>query len=197
MKVPVRIAILVIVVCAFYTYVGNSVPQAEQHPPKAVGNTASDRLPPLGEGENLSAHASPRRAISSTSSAVIWSDRALNRWARLVCYQSFSEELLPPELRSANPLGLLRLVNGQWTKDGVDIPGATGSTLDLSVAGNGDRGNVIRVRATPNDGTVNGTAATSSPLTIGDSAPSGTVALNDHAPDTNAVLTATAPVTFS
>jgi mono/diheme cytochrome c family protein len=41
MKVPVRIAILVVAVCAFYTYVGNSVPQAEQHPPKDVGAGAS------------------------------------------------------------------------------------------------------------------------------------------------------------
>jgi len=41
MKVPVRIAILVLCVCVFYTYVGNSVPQAEQHPPKDVGAGAS------------------------------------------------------------------------------------------------------------------------------------------------------------
>lgn len=41
MKVPVRIAILVISACVFYTYVGNSVPQVEQHPPKDVGAGAS------------------------------------------------------------------------------------------------------------------------------------------------------------
>lgn len=41
MKVPLRIAALVVVVCVFYTYVGNSVPQAEQHPPKEVGSGAS------------------------------------------------------------------------------------------------------------------------------------------------------------
>ena len=36
----------------------------------------------------------------------------------------------------------------QWTKNGTDIAGATGATLNLATAGNGDRGDVIRVRAT-------------------------------------------------
>jgi NADP-dependent aldehyde dehydrogenase len=34
-----------------------------------------------------------------------------------VCYQGFSDDLLPAELRNANPLGLLRLVNGKPTRD--------------------------------------------------------------------------------
>ena len=79
----------------------------------------------------------------------------------------------------------------QWTKNGTLISGATGPTLDLSVAGNGDRGDVIRAVVTPNDGSVNGTAQTSSPLTVGDTAPTASVVLNTHAPDTNATLTAT------
>ena len=40
----------------------------------------------------------------------------------------------------------------QWTKNGVDIAGATASTLNLATAGNGDRGDQIRVRATASDG---------------------------------------------
>ena len=39
---------------------------------------------------------------------------AHDRWARLICYQNFSESLLPPELQSANPLGVRRMVNGEW-----------------------------------------------------------------------------------
>ena len=42
----------------------------------------------------------------------------------------------------------------QWIRAGLDIPGATGSTLDLATAGNGDHGDLITVRATVNDGTV-------------------------------------------
>ena len=64
-------------------------------------------------------HSGPYPATSDGGRSTSVGTRALNRWARLVCYQGFSEDLLPPELRSANPLGLLRLVNGQWTRDAV------------------------------------------------------------------------------
>ena len=40
---------------------------------------------------------------------------ALLRFARPVCYQSFPAALLPPALQDANPLGLMRLVNGART----------------------------------------------------------------------------------
>ncbi|MSU46266.1 MAG: aldehyde dehydrogenase (NADP(+)) [Lacunisphaera sp.] len=60
-------------------------------------------------------HGGPYPATSDGGRSTSVGTRALNRWARLVCYQSFSDDLLPPELQNANPLGLLRLVNGQWT----------------------------------------------------------------------------------
>jgi alpha-ketoglutaric semialdehyde dehydrogenase len=61
-------------------------------------------------------HGGPYPATSDGGRSTSVGTRALNRWARLLCYQSFAEELLPAELQSANPLGLLRLVNGEWTK---------------------------------------------------------------------------------
>jgi NADP-dependent aldehyde dehydrogenase len=39
---------------------------------------------------------------------------AIKRWCRPVCYQNVPEGFLPPELRTANPLNIRRLVNGQW-----------------------------------------------------------------------------------
>lgn len=60
-------------------------------------------------------HAGPYPATSDGGRSTSVGTRALNRWARLVCYQNFSDELLPAELRDANPLGLRRLVNGEWT----------------------------------------------------------------------------------
>ena len=42
----------------------------------------------------------------------------------------------------------------QWTRNGTDIAGATASTLNLATAGNGDRGDLIRVRVTVNDGSL-------------------------------------------
>jgi NADP-dependent aldehyde dehydrogenase len=44
---------------------------------------------------------------------------AILRFARPVCYQGFADDLLPPALQNANPLGLLRLVDGQPTRDAV------------------------------------------------------------------------------
>ncbi len=44
---------------------------------------------------------------------------AMLRFARPVCYQALGEELLPEPLKNSNPLGLLRLVNGQPTRDPI------------------------------------------------------------------------------
>ncbi|HVU24995.1 MAG TPA: aldehyde dehydrogenase (NADP(+)) [Opitutus sp.] len=44
---------------------------------------------------------------------------AIYRFARPVCYQNFPDALLPAELQDANPLGLLRLVDGACTRDPV------------------------------------------------------------------------------
>ncbi len=57
--------------------------------------------------------------------------------------------------------------------------------------GDGDRGDVIAVTVTPNDGTLGGAAVTDT-ATVGDTAPVATVSLNSHAPLTNDVLVATA-----
>lgn len=44
---------------------------------------------------------------------------AILRFARPVCYQTFPDALLPTALQDANPLGLLRLVDGKYTRDAV------------------------------------------------------------------------------
>ena len=49
----------------------------------------------------------------------------------------------------------------QWLKNGVDLTGETGSTLNLGVAGNGDRGDQISVRVTASDGVATSAAVTS------------------------------------
>lgn len=61
-------------------------------------------------------HGGPYPATSDGGRSTSVGTRALNRWTRLVCYQGFPDELLPPELQDANPLGLLRMVNGEPTK---------------------------------------------------------------------------------
>ena len=44
---------------------------------------------------------------------------AIYRWARPVCYQDFPQAALPEDLRNGNPNGILRLVNGKYTREAV------------------------------------------------------------------------------
>jgi alpha-ketoglutaric semialdehyde dehydrogenase len=61
-------------------------------------------------------HGGPYPATSDGGRSTSVGTRALGRWARPVCYQGFSDDLLPAELQNANPLGVWRLVNGELTK---------------------------------------------------------------------------------
>ncbi|UCH95237.1 MAG: aldehyde dehydrogenase (NADP(+)) [Candidatus Aminicenantes bacterium] len=44
---------------------------------------------------------------------------AIKRFVRPVCYQDFPQASLPDELKDVNPLNILRMVNGEWTKDKI------------------------------------------------------------------------------
>ncbi|RYX80740.1 hypothetical protein EON83_27305 [bacterium] len=80
----------------------------------------------------------------------------------------------------------------QWNKNGSAIGGATGSTLDLSVIGNGDKGNTITVTVVANDGKDDSAPFTSAPLTVGNTAPTmTTVSISPTDPKTDTILTAT------
>ncbi|HYU67028.1 MAG TPA: LamG-like jellyroll fold domain-containing protein, partial [Jatrophihabitantaceae bacterium] len=81
----------------------------------------------------------------------------------------------------------------QWSKNGTDIAAATAATLDLSVLGNGNRGDAIRVRVTASDGLATSAPVTSSPVSVVNSAPSVTsVSISPTGPTTNQTLTASA-----
>ena len=41
--------------------------------------------------------------------------RSIERFTRLVAWQGFPQAALPPELQDANPLGIRRLMNGEWS----------------------------------------------------------------------------------
>src|SRR5207247_459703 len=83
-----------------------------------------------------------------------------------------------------------------WKVNGVIKKTTSGSssltdTFDLSVVGNGTKGDVVSVEVTPNDGIANGSMV-SDTATVANSAPTATVLLSDHSPKTNDTLTATA-----
>ncbi|SFY11794.1 hypothetical protein, partial [Azotobacter vinelandii] len=41
------------------------------------------------------------------------------RFLRPLCYQNYPDELLPDALKNANPLGILRLVDGQPSREAL------------------------------------------------------------------------------
>lgn len=64
-------------------------------------------------------HGGPYPSTSDGGRSTSVGTRALIRWARLICYQNFADDLLPPELQNSNPLKLRRLVNGEWSDKGL------------------------------------------------------------------------------
>ena len=48
--------------------------------------------------------------------------RAIERWCRPVCWQNCPDGLLPEELRDGNPRGVMRVVDGVWTREGISRP---------------------------------------------------------------------------
>jgi YVTN family beta-propeller protein len=79
----------------------------------------------------------------------------------------------------------------EWLRNGAPLVNVTGPSLDLSVAGHGDRGDTITVRVTATDGQATSVPVSAS-VVIADAAPSIGVVLNLTAPRTNEVVTATA-----
>jgi alpha-ketoglutaric semialdehyde dehydrogenase len=60
-------------------------------------------------------HGGPYPATSDARGSSVGT-LAIERFLRPVCYQNYPDELLPAALRNANPLGLLRLVDGEYTR---------------------------------------------------------------------------------
>jgi NADP-dependent aldehyde dehydrogenase len=63
-------------------------------------------------------HGGPWPATSDGRSTSVGS-QAIFRFARPFCYQGFPDSALPDELKSANPLGILRRINGTSTRTAV------------------------------------------------------------------------------
>jgi len=63
-------------------------------------------------------HGGPYPASSDSRTTSVGS-LAIDRFLRPVCYQGYPDDLLPEPLKNANPQGLLRLVNGEWTKTAI------------------------------------------------------------------------------
>ncbi|RYY41248.1 MAG: aldehyde dehydrogenase (NADP(+)) [Chitinophagaceae bacterium] len=62
-------------------------------------------------------HGGPYPATTDSRFTAVGAD-GIRRFARPLCYQNWDDDLMPPELQKDNPLGLLRMVNGEWTRAG-------------------------------------------------------------------------------
>jgi 2,5-dioxopentanoate dehydrogenase len=60
-------------------------------------------------------HGGPYPASSDVRSTSVGT-AAIQRFVRPICYQDAPDALLPVELRDGNPAGILRLVDGTWTR---------------------------------------------------------------------------------
>ena len=81
----------------------------------------------------------------------------------------------------------------RWFRNGTAISGATTSTLNLAQAGNGDRGDAIRVDVTARDNSGATSDAASANATVANSAPAtGTVKIKPAAPSSDDIVAATA-----
>jgi NADP-dependent aldehyde dehydrogenase len=64
-------------------------------------------------------HGGPYPATTSSSTTSVGT-AAISRFARPVAFQGFPDAALPPELRSDNPRGIWRLVDGEMTRAGFE-----------------------------------------------------------------------------
>jgi 2,5-dioxopentanoate dehydrogenase len=63
-------------------------------------------------------HGGPFPATTDSRFTSVGAD-GIKRFARPLCFQNWPDELLPDELKNANPLGIWRTINNQLTKDPV------------------------------------------------------------------------------
>jgi NADP-dependent aldehyde dehydrogenase len=66
-------------------------------------------------------HGGPYPATSDSRTTSVGT-LAIYRYARPVCYQDFPQAALPDELKNENPLNILRMVDGKFTRDTVASP---------------------------------------------------------------------------
>jgi NADP-dependent aldehyde dehydrogenase len=82
---------------------------------RKVGRLILNAYPTGVEVCHAMVHGGPFPASSDGRSTSVGT-QAIYRFTRLFCYQSFPDAALPDELKTSNPLGILRMVDGQRTR---------------------------------------------------------------------------------
>jgi NADP-dependent aldehyde dehydrogenase len=80
-----------------------------------VGRLLLNGYPTGVEVSDAMVHGGPYPATSDARGTSVGT-LAIDRFLRPVCYQNYPDEYLPAALQNSNPLGLNRLVDGQWSR---------------------------------------------------------------------------------
>ena len=83
-----------------------------------VGRVVMNGYPTGVEVGHAMIHGGPYPATTDASTTSVGSS-AIRRFARPVAFQDTPDELLPPALQNANPLGIERTINGKRTRDRI------------------------------------------------------------------------------
>lgn len=86
---------------------------------RKAGRVIFNGFPTGVEVSHAMVHGGPYRATSDSRFTSVGS-QAILRFARPVCYQGWPERDLPEELRNANSLKIMRMLNGQLTREPLE-----------------------------------------------------------------------------
>jgi NADP-dependent aldehyde dehydrogenase len=85
---------------------------------RKVGRLIFNGYPTGVEVCHAMVHGGPFPATTFSQSTSVGT-AAIKRFARPICFQDFPSVFLPPELKNKNILGVLRMINGNWTKQDI------------------------------------------------------------------------------
>ena len=86
-----------------------------RHLERKVGRLLFGGVPTGVEVAPAMQHGGPYPASSDVRTTSVGT-AAIQRFVRPICYQDAPEAVLPVELRDGNPAGILRFVDGTWTR---------------------------------------------------------------------------------
>ncbi len=81
---------------------------------RRVGRLVFNGVPTGVDVVGAMVHGGPYPSTNQPHTSAVGS-LAMHRWCRPVCYQNCPDEMLPEELKEANPRGIRRVVDGVWT----------------------------------------------------------------------------------
>ncbi|MFT4603333.1 MAG: alpha-ketoglutaric semialdehyde dehydrogenase [Rhodothermales bacterium] len=83
-----------------------------------VGRVVVNGFPTGVEVSHAMHHGGPYPSTTAPSTTSVGT-RAILRFARPVCYQDYPEQLLPAALTNGNPQGIVRMINGERTRETI------------------------------------------------------------------------------